>query len=172
MIVCMPSRFSHVQLCDAMDCSLPGSFIHGGSPGKNTRVGCHALLQGIFPTQGMNPCLFWLLHCWWILYHWATWEAPYIMIRYLYLNVCMHYGYKVYKEIAVKRESVSCSVMYDSLLPHGLKHTSFPCPSSFPRAYSNFCPLSHWCHPVILSSVNTFSSCLQSFPPWGSFALS
>ena len=32
------------------------------SPGKNTGVGCHALLQGIFPTQGSNPCLLGLLH--------------------------------------------------------------------------------------------------------------
>ena len=38
-------------LCDPMDCSSPGSAVHGNSPGKNTRVGCHALLQGIFPTQ-------------------------------------------------------------------------------------------------------------------------
>ena len=39
-----------------MDCSLPGSPVHGDSPGKNTEVGCHALLQ-IFPTQGLNPGL-------------------------------------------------------------------------------------------------------------------
>ena len=39
-----------LTLCDPMDCSLPGSFAHGDSPGMN--VGCHALLQGIFPTQG------------------------------------------------------------------------------------------------------------------------
>ena len=38
-----------------MDYSPPGSFVHGDSPGKNTGVGCHALLQGIFPTQGSNP---------------------------------------------------------------------------------------------------------------------
>jgi len=38
-----------------MDCSLPGSSVHGDSPGKNTGVGCHALFQGIFPTQGSNP---------------------------------------------------------------------------------------------------------------------
>ena len=35
-----------------MDCSTPGSSVHGDSPGKNTGVGCHAFLQGIFPTQG------------------------------------------------------------------------------------------------------------------------
>ena len=48
--------------CDPMDCSLPGSSVHGDSPGKNTGVDCHALLQGIFPTQGSNPCLLCLLH--------------------------------------------------------------------------------------------------------------
>ena len=53
-------------LCDPMDCSPPGSSIHEDSPGKNTRVGCHALLQGIFPTQGLNPGL---LHCRQVLYH-------------------------------------------------------------------------------------------------------
>ena len=42
------------------------------SLGKNTGVGCHSLLQGIFPTQRSNPRLLHLLHCRWILYHWAT----------------------------------------------------------------------------------------------------
>jgi len=46
-----------LTLCDPMDCSPPGSSVHGDSPGKNTGVGCHALLQGIFPTQGANPGL-------------------------------------------------------------------------------------------------------------------
>ena len=41
-------------LCDPMDCSLPGSSVHGDSPGKNTGLGCHALLQGSFPTQKSN----------------------------------------------------------------------------------------------------------------------
>ena len=53
-------------LCDPMDCSLPGSSVHGDSPGKNTGVGCHALLQGIFPTQELNPGL---PHCRQTLYH-------------------------------------------------------------------------------------------------------
>ena len=44
-------------LCDPMDYSLPGSSVHGDSPSKNARVSCHALLQGIFPTQGSNPSL-------------------------------------------------------------------------------------------------------------------
>ena len=45
-----------------MDCSPPGSSVQGGSPGKDTGVGCHALLQGIFPTQGSNLRLLCLLH--------------------------------------------------------------------------------------------------------------
>ena len=40
-----------------VDCSPPGSSVHGNSLGKNTGVCCHALLQGIFPTQGLNPAL-------------------------------------------------------------------------------------------------------------------
>ena len=44
--------------CDPMNCSLPVSFEHGNSPGRNIGVGCHALLQGIFLTQGLNVLLF------------------------------------------------------------------------------------------------------------------
>ena len=49
-----------------MDCSPTGSSVSGDSPGKTTAVGCHALLQGIFPTQGLSPDL---PHCRWILYY-------------------------------------------------------------------------------------------------------
>ena len=66
----------------------------------------------------------------------------------------------------------SCSVMSDSLWPHGLQHTRLLCPSPTPRAYSNSCPLSRWCHPAISSSVIPFSSCLKSFPAAGSFQMS
>ena len=52
-------------LCDPMGCSPPGSSVHLDSPGKNTGVGCHALLQGIFLIQGLN---LGLLHCRQILY--------------------------------------------------------------------------------------------------------
>ena len=62
--------------------------------------------------------------------------------------------------------------MSDSLQPHGLQHARLPSPSPTPRAYSNSCPLSWWCHPTISSSVIPFSSCLQSFPASGSFQMS
>ena len=63
----------------------------------------------------------------------------------------------------------SCSLVSDSLRPHGLQHTRLPCPSPAPGACSNSCPSSHWCHPTISSSVVPFSSCLQSFPASRSF---
>ena len=48
-------------LCNPVDRSPPGSSVHGDSPGKNAGMGCHAILPGIFPTQGSNPCLLCLL---------------------------------------------------------------------------------------------------------------
>ena len=66
----------------------------------------------------------------------------------------------------------SCSVMSDSLWPHGLQHVRLPCPLSTPRACSNLCPLSWWYHPIISSSVVPFSSHLQSFRGSGSFQTS
>ena len=65
----------------------------------------------------------------------------------------------------------SCSVMSDSLRPHGLQHSRLPCPSPTPRACSKSCPLSRWCHPIISSSVIPFSFCLQSFPASGPFLM-
>ena len=66
----------------------------------------------------------------------------------------------------------SCSVVFDSLRPHGLQHARHPCPSPTPRAYSNSCPSRQWCHPPTSTSVVPFSSCLQSFPASGSFQMS
>ena len=62
--------------------------------------------------------------------------------------------------------------MSDSLWPHGLQHARLPCPSPTPRDYPYSCPFSRWCHPTILSSVVSFSSCLQSFLPSGCFRMS
>ena len=58
-VLCLVAQ-SCLTLCNPMDCSPPGSFVHEDSPGKNTGVGCHTLLQGIFRTQGSN---WGLLHC-------------------------------------------------------------------------------------------------------------
>ena len=78
------------------------------------------------------------------------------------------------KKWVVKTCSVqfSCSVMSNSLQPRGLQHFRLPCPSPTPRACSNSCPSSWWCHPTISSSVVPFSSRLQSFQASRSFLVS
>ena len=76
-------------------------------------------------------------------------------------------------QVIMKPQSVQFSrlVVSDSLWPHRLQHASLPCPSPTPRACSNSCPLSWWCHPTISSSLVPFF-CLQSFPASGSFPVS
>ena len=64
-----------------------------------------------------------------------------------------------------------CSVVSNFLQPHELQDTRLLCPSPTPRAYSNSCPSSRWCHPTISSSVIPFSSYLQFFPASGSFPI-
>ena len=90
------------------------------------------------------------------------------------LALCLAWGKR---HIFVNLSSLLClaqfslSVMSDSLQPHGLQHTRLSCPSLTPRACSNSCPLSQWCHPTISSSVIPFSR-LQSCPASGSFPIS
>ena len=66
----------------------------------------------------------------------------------------------------------SHSVVSHSLWLHGLQHARPLCQSPNPRVYSNFTPVSWWCHPTIASTVIPFSSCLQPFPASGSFQMS
>ena len=66
----------------------------------------------------------------------------------------------------------SVSQLSDCLQCHGLKHARPPCPTPTTRVYSYSCLLSQWCHPTISSSVDFFSSCLQSFPASGPFQMS
>ena len=81
----------------------------------------------------------------------------------------------------------NCSVVSDSLWPHGLQHTKLPCPSPIPWAYSNSCPSSWWCHltisschlllllPSIFPSIKVFSNdsalCIR-WPKYWSFSFS
>ena len=190
-------------LCNPKDCSLPSSSVHGDSPGKNTGVDCHALLQGIFPTQGSNAGL---LHCRQILYHLSHRRNPLYQqsLHFPHLHGILFFSSASFSLTRVKKHKsliqvlgfsysisptyimkpiyitvvgiwgrsvqFSHSIVSDSLRPHGLQHVQLPCPSSTPRAYSNWCPLSWWCHPTGSSSVVPFSSRLQSFP--GSFQMS
>ena len=74
-MLCLDTQ-SCPTLCNSLDCSPPGSSVHGYSPGKNTRVGYHALLQGIFPAQGLNPGLSYDRQ---ILYHLSHQGSPRIL---------------------------------------------------------------------------------------------
>ena len=86
MHMCHPLSLSDVQLLVTMDCSLPGSSVHGSSLGKNTGVGGHAILQGIFPTQGSVPGLS---HCRQILYPLSHQRSPCIHISSVQLLSCV-----------------------------------------------------------------------------------
>ena len=71
-VLCLVTQ-SCPALCDSMDCSPPGSSVRGNSPSKKIGMGCHALLQGIFPTQSLY---LGLLHCRRILYHLSHQKSP------------------------------------------------------------------------------------------------
>ena len=113
---------------------------------QDTRVGSHSLLQGIFPTQRLDPGFH---HCRWMLYQLSHHGSP-----------------------SVTSVQFSLSVVSNSLWPHESQHARPPCPSPTPGVYPDSCPLSRWCHPAISSSVVPFSSCPQSLPASGSFPMS
>ena len=97
-------------------------------------------------------------------------------IHFLFINLLPHIFTKVtfyilvtfcfyrifYIDSQFSLVQFSRSVMSDSLQPHELQHTRPPCPSPTPGVHPNPCPLSHWCHPTISSSVVPFSSCPPS----------
>ena len=99
----------------------------------------------------------------------------YTILRYLVIHVTTPYLilklFEWINKMFIYRQ-FSCSVVSYSLQLHGLQHARLPCLSPTPKAYSNSCPSSQWCHPAISSSVIPFSSHLQSFPASGSFPVS
>ena len=134
------------SLCYLMDCSPPGSSVHGIFQAKildhvaiPNRDWTHLSCDSCTGRQ--------------ILYHWDTWKAQ----LHVYLYIFWFF---------------SCSVVFNSLQPDGLQRAKLPCPLLFPRVWPNSCSLSRWCHPAISSSVAPFSSFLQSFPTSGSFPMS
>ena len=74
-VLCLVAQ-SCPNLWDPMVCVLRDSSIHVDFPDNSTGVGCHALLQEIFPTQGWNTGI---LHCRWILYHLSHQRSPRIL---------------------------------------------------------------------------------------------
>ena len=119
-------------------------------PGKNIKVAGHFLLQGIFLTQVSNLCLL----------HPLLWQEDSLPVSHLGSPFFIYQFSSVFQ------------VMSDYLRPYGLQHSRLPCLSSTPRACSNSCPFSWWCHSTISSSVFPISSCLQSFSALGSYTMS
>ena len=91
-------------------------------------------------------------------------------------NTCTNKVHDVFHKYSMRLftsvSQFSSLVMSDSLRSRGLQHARPACLSPIPRACSNSCPLSQWCHPTISSSVIPFSYRLQSFPASGSFQMS
>ena len=104
--------------------------------------------------------------CLWLVF--PTFDPTFSLRRSTFQPLCITFGFL---NIICNPFQFSCSVVSNSLQPHGLQHTRPPCLSPTPKVYSNSCPLSQWCHPIISSSVIPFS-CPQSFPASGSFPMS
>ena len=104
-------------LWDPMVCSLPGSSVHRISQARITWVGCHFLLQEIFLTQGSNPCL--------ISLHWEVDSLP-LSTREAHARVISSLQTVYQNSVSACLLLFSCSVMSDSLQPHGLQHTRLP----------------------------------------------
>ena len=68
------------------------------------------------------------------------------------------------ERLTLQFSSVQLLSVSNSLRPHESQHTRPPCPSPSPRAHSDSCPSSPWCHPAISSWVVPFSSCPQFLP--------
>ena len=149
---------NRVQLCSPMDCSPPGSSVHG-IPRQEYWSGIPT--PGDLPNPGIEPTSLHLLH--WQVYSLplAPSGNPQYKTKTMYIYTC--------QTLSVH---FSHSVVSNSLRPHGLQHTRLPCPSPTPGASSHSYLLSQWCHPTISSSVIPFSSYLQSFPASGSFPVS
>ena len=98
-------------------------------------------------------------------------KNPYMyMYTHTHTHFMLIYSFKkVWKALSVQ---FSCSVVSDSLRPHGLQYAMLPCPSPSVGVCSNSCTSSQWCYPTILSSVVLFSSCPQSCPASGSLPMS
>ena len=106
----------------------------------------------------MVMCDFWCCYCKKIM---TCWRLRWWAIEHSLIKVCTLFS----------PVQFNCSVVSDSLRPHGLQHVCLPCPSPTPGACSNSSPSSWWYHPTISSSV-TPSSHLQSLPASGSFPMS
>ena len=110
----MLSRFSNVQLFATLWTVTHQALCPWDSPGKSTEVGCHALLQGIFPTQGLNPSLLSLLH----------WQAgslplapPQMITEATRHGLFQHPALLTYKCVYIFSSSITFTSTHSQILP-------------------------------------------------------
>ena len=168
---------SCLTLCDPMDCSLPDSSVHGllqaiilewvampfssGSSWLRNRTRVPTLradsLQSELPGKNhVNKIIKSKYLC-------SVSDPRGKTFSFSLLSVCY---------LCVCHQFSSVAQLCLTLRHHELQHVRPPCPSPILRVYSNSCPSSWWCHPVISSSVVPFSSWPQTLPESGSFPMS
>ena len=119
---------SHAWLCGPMNCSPPGSSVHGDSPGKSTGVGCHFLLRGIFLTHGSN---LGLLQCRQILYCLSHRGSPQLLVSY---HIFFFFWERVPKaviyKLALEEWGSTLAIHQDHMEVFFFEKLPFPVPSS------------------------------------------
>ena len=181
-----PHRRQPTRLCHPWD-----------SPGKNTGVGCHFLLQCMKVVKVKSLSRVWLFATPWTAAHQAPLSIGFSRQEYWsglplpsleevlaegitnigqYLLICYKfymYWFILYS-INVRRWLLlfSCPVVSDSLLPHGLQHARPSWPSPSPGVCPSSCSLHQWSHSALSSSDTLFSFCSQSFLASGTFPVS
>ena len=134
---------SCLTLCNPMECSTPGSSVHGIF---QARILDWVVISysGDLPDQGVEP---------------TSLTSPTLGGGFL---TTMPPG----------KLQIHLQLFTNTLQLYGLQQARLPCPSPTPKAYSNSCPQSWWCHPTISSSVIPFYSHLQTFPASGFYPMS
>ena len=129
-------------------------------------VGYVHIFFGEMSVYILNQLLVWTYYYLGCLFFWycASWVVCVFRRLIPYQLLCCKYFLPFF--------CCYCSVTSYSLWSHELQHARLPSSSPSPRACSNSCPSSRWCHPTISSSVVPFSSCLQSFSASESFLMS
>ena len=146
MCLCLITQ-SCWTLCNPMDCSPPGSSVHGIFHARILEWVAISYSRGSSQPRDWIHISYVSCNGRWILYHWAIWEAQ----SSLYFSSV---------------QSLSRVWLFATLWTRARQASL-----SITGVYSNSCPLSQWCHPTISSSVVPFS-CLQTFPASGSFQMS
>ena len=153
-----------------MDCSLPGSSVHGIFQARILeQVVIASFQRSSWPRDDWT--FVFCVSCIGrqILYYCATREAHLSNIQ---AQSWIFDKWNSRNPSLLVVVVVQSLVMSESLRPHELQHARLPCFLLSPGVSSNSCPLSQWCHPTTSSSVIPFTSCLRSFPASGSFPMS